>query len=192
MFQALLERRSEIGQQGEQVALQFEMARLRRMGCPDPERHVQLVAQAMWAGATTFTPPMGKSAALKSKVPLPAATLYLSENERQVLTTLGDKAWLYRVAACRWMHRRRTRRTKPHVLSGSASGTSGIPHRRTLAHALKLRGAARCIAAKAYCTSLSSKNVHKPKAANRQPLACSYASFLRLKPGPRLAQIVPL
>ncbi|KUF39899.1 DUF3883 domain-containing protein [Comamonas kerstersii] len=99
MFQALLERRSEIGQQGEQVALQFEMARLRRMGCPDPERHVQLVAQSDVGRGYDIHTTYGEERCIEVKSsPSPAATLYLSENERQVLTTLGDKAWLYRVA----------------------------------------------------------------------------------------------
>lgn len=43
-FQALMERRSEVGQAGELWAVQDELQRLERLGCPDPQRWVERVA----------------------------------------------------------------------------------------------------------------------------------------------------
>ena len=99
MFQALLERRSEMGEQGELIALQFEIARLRSLGCFDPEQHVQLVAQSDVGCGYDIHTTYGEERFIEVKSSsLAAAPLYLSENERKVLTELGSKAWLYRVA----------------------------------------------------------------------------------------------
>ena len=44
-FQALLERRSELGRMGEQIAFEDEVHRLKGLGCPDPRNWVKVVAQ---------------------------------------------------------------------------------------------------------------------------------------------------
>lgn len=99
MFQALLERRSEIGEQGEHIALKFEIARLRSLGCSNPEHYVQLVAQSDVGRGYDIHTTYGEERFIEVKSsPLAAAPLYFSENERKVLTKLGSKAWLYRIA----------------------------------------------------------------------------------------------
>lgn len=98
-FEALMERRSDVGQAGELWAVQDELRRLERLGCPDPHRWVERVAltdvgrgydiASTWPGHERWIEV--KSSTFRS------GALYVTENERQLLGELGHRAWLYRV-----------------------------------------------------------------------------------------------
>ncbi len=98
-FEALLERRSEIGQSGERIAMRDELARLGRMGCVDPHRWVERVAlvdvgrdydiASTWPGHERYIE-------VKSSTSL-NGRLFISINERRALEGLGTKGWLYHV-----------------------------------------------------------------------------------------------
>lgn len=98
-FEELLERRSEVGQAGEMLAVQDELERLTRLGCPDPRSWVERVAlsdvgrgydiASTWSGHERFIE-------VKSTTSLKNG-LFISSNERRVLFDLGGRAWLYRV-----------------------------------------------------------------------------------------------
>lgn len=95
-----LDRRSELGRQGEEVAVRHERDRLHKIGCAAPEDHVAHVAlddvglgydiRSTWPGHERCIEVKTSSAA--------GADFYVSVNERQVLKDLGDKGWIYRVA----------------------------------------------------------------------------------------------
>lgn len=95
-----LDRRSELGRMGEEVAVHHERDRLRKLGCTAPDDHVEHVAledvglgydiRSTWSGHERCIEVKTSSAA--------GADFYVSVNERQVLKDLGDKAWIYRVA----------------------------------------------------------------------------------------------
>ena len=98
-FEALLERRSEIGQAGELFVVQDEIERLKRLGCGDPEHWVERVALAdigrgydvasTWPGQERYIEVKSTSSASNG--------LFITDNERKVLEGLGLGAWLYRV-----------------------------------------------------------------------------------------------
>jgi hypothetical protein len=100
-FQSQLDRRSVIGEAGELIALEYERARLRSkdIGCPDPDRYVKYVAltdvgrgydiESSWPGHERFIE-------VKSSTNS-GNDIFMSDNEKRVLTVLGDRAWLYRV-----------------------------------------------------------------------------------------------
>lgn len=98
-FEALLERRSEVGQAGELLAVQDELDRLVTLGCPDPHRWVERVAlvdvgrgydiASTWPGHERFIE-------VKSTTSV-SGGLFITSNERRVLSELGAQAWLYRV-----------------------------------------------------------------------------------------------
>ena len=98
-FEALLERRSEVGQAGELLAVQDELERLVGLGCPEPHRWVERVAlvdvgrcydiASTWPGHERFIEV--KSATSSS------GGLFITSNEKRVLADLGERAWLYRV-----------------------------------------------------------------------------------------------
>lgn len=98
-FEELLERRSEVGQAGEMLAVQDELERLKQLGCPDPHRWVERVAlsdvgrgydvASTWPGHERFIE-------VKSTTSLKNG-FFISSNERRVLFDLGVQAWLYRV-----------------------------------------------------------------------------------------------
>jgi len=95
-----LDRRSELGRQGEEVAVRHERDRLRKLGCTAPDDYVEHVAiedvglgydiRSTWPGHERCIEVKTSSAA--------GADFYVSVNERQVLKDLGDKGWIYRVA----------------------------------------------------------------------------------------------
>jgi Domain of unknown function (DUF3883) len=95
-----LDRRSELGRQGEEVAVRHERDRLHKLGCTAPDDHVEHVAledvglgydiRSTWPGHERCIEVKTSSAA--------GADFYVSVNERQVLKDLGDKGWIYRVA----------------------------------------------------------------------------------------------
>lgn len=95
-----LDRRSELGRQGEEVAIRYERRRLHELGCTALDDHVEHVAlddvgldyeiRSTWLGHERCIEVKTSSAA--------SADFYVSINERQVLKDLGDEGWIYRVA----------------------------------------------------------------------------------------------
>lgn len=98
-FEALLERRSEIGQAGELFVVQDEIERLKRLRCGDPEHWAERVAlvdigrgydvASTWPGQERYIEVKSSSAA--------GNAIFITYNERKVLAGLGSGAWLYRV-----------------------------------------------------------------------------------------------
>ncbi|CAM8662060.1 Domain of unknown function DUF3883 [Comamonadaceae bacterium] len=98
-FEELLERRSEVGQAGEMLAVQDELERLMRLDCPDPHSWVERVAlsdvgrgydiASTWPGHERYIE-------VKSTTSLKSG-FFISSNERRVLSDLGGRAWIYRV-----------------------------------------------------------------------------------------------
>lgn len=98
-FEALLERRSEVGQAGELLAVQDELSRLAELGCTEPHRWVQRVAldnvglgydiASTWPGHERFIEVKSTTSSTSG--------FFITSNERRVLGDLGDRAWLYRV-----------------------------------------------------------------------------------------------
>lgn len=100
-FQAQLDRRSEIGEAGERIALDREWQRLgsREVGCPDPKRYVEHVALTdVGRGYDIETTWPGHERCIEVKSSTSSGNdIFMSDNEKRVLTELGDRAWLYRV-----------------------------------------------------------------------------------------------
>lgn len=98
-FQALLDRRSEVGSMGEGLAVLFELERLKALGCPAPERYVERVAltdvgrgydiASTWPGHERFIEVKTNTTS--------GADFFISQNEWDVLAELGQQAWIYRV-----------------------------------------------------------------------------------------------
>lgn len=98
-FQAMLDRRSEVGKAGEMLAVEDELRRLESLGCPDPLQWVERVAlvdvgrgfdiASTWPGQVRYIEVKSSSAK--------TAPVFISDNERRVLTGLGPRGWLYRV-----------------------------------------------------------------------------------------------
>lgn len=100
-LQSQLDRRSEIGEAGELIALEYERARLRSkdIGCPDPDRyvkHVALTDVGRGYDIESFWPGNERCIEVKSSTNS-GNDIFMSDNEKRVLTELGNKAWLYRV-----------------------------------------------------------------------------------------------
>lgn len=96
---AQLDRNSEIGLAGESVALRYELERLHKCGCPKPKdyvRHTALTDVGCGYDISSTWPGEVRCIEVKS-TPRKGSDFFLTENERQVLSDLGDKAWLYRV-----------------------------------------------------------------------------------------------
>ena len=97
-FEALLERRSEIGQAGELLVVQDEIERLKNLGCGDAHRWVERVAltdvgrgydiASTWPGQERYIEVKSTSSASNG--------LFITVNEREVMAGLGSRAWLYR------------------------------------------------------------------------------------------------
>jgi len=94
-----LERRSETGVRGEQVALTYEMTRLDRCGCPAPKDFVRHIAlDDVGAGYDIETSWPGQERCIEVKTTASsAAEFFISANERKVLADKGAGAWIYRV-----------------------------------------------------------------------------------------------
>lgn len=99
-FEALMERRSEVGQAGELLAVQDELDRLSRLGCPEPHRWVERVALVdVGRGYDIASTWPGQVRCIEVKASTRAgADFFVTENECKVLATLGSNAWLYRVS----------------------------------------------------------------------------------------------
>jgi hypothetical protein len=98
-FEALLERRSEIVQAGELLVLLDEIERLRSLGCPDPDKWVKQISDVdVGRGFDIESSWPGQERCIEVTTTTQAGNdFYLTENERRVLSSLSDKAWLYRV-----------------------------------------------------------------------------------------------
>lgn len=98
-FQASLDRRSDVGAQGEGVAVFYEMERLRACGCPDPEAHVERVALTdVGRGYDILSSWPGQERCIEVKTTVNAgADFFITRNEMDVLGALGNQAWIYRV-----------------------------------------------------------------------------------------------
>ena len=94
-----LDSNSEIGRAGEEIALAYEMDRLRALKCPNPKDHVRpLFESDVGRGYDIESTWLGQMRCIEVKSTTRLGSdIYLSENERVVLKALGDKAWLYRV-----------------------------------------------------------------------------------------------
>lgn len=96
---AQLDRRSETGRRGEHSALLHEIARLRDLGCTEPEcyvKHVALADVGIGYDLETVWPGQERCIEVKATT-VPGADFFISANEREVLRALGPKAWIYRV-----------------------------------------------------------------------------------------------
>lgn len=96
---ALLERRSKVGKAGESLAVDHEMRRLRSLGCKDPERwvaHVAVTDVGRGYDIASTWPGHERCIEVKS-FSAQDGSIFITENERRVLASLGAKAWLYRV-----------------------------------------------------------------------------------------------
>ena len=96
-----LDRRSEIGEAGERIALKDELRRLRaeEIGCSDPERYVtQISLEDVGRGYDIKSTWPGHERCIEVKSSTSAGNdIFMSSNEWRVLKELGKKAWLYRV-----------------------------------------------------------------------------------------------
>jgi hypothetical protein len=98
-FGALLDRRSEVGQAGELIAVSDELERLAQLGCADPHLWVEQISvddvgrgydiASTWPGQERFIE-------VKSTT-REGSDFFLTENECDVLNELGEKGWIYRV-----------------------------------------------------------------------------------------------
>ena len=94
-----LDRKNETGLRGELFVVQDEVERLRSCGCPEPKDFVHRVAaidvgrgfdvESTWPGEERF---IEVKATTRS-----GSDFFLTLNERNVLSELGDRAWIYRV-----------------------------------------------------------------------------------------------
>lgn len=96
---AQLDRNSKTGLDGEIVALKHELVRLHQCGCPKPRDyvdHASLTDVGRGYDISSTWPGEERCIEVKSTTS-PGSDLFITENERQVLSDLGEKAWLYRV-----------------------------------------------------------------------------------------------
>lgn len=95
-----LERQSETGKAGEFWVIQDEIERLRLAGCPDPQSYVRRVAETdVGRGYDIESTWPGEERCIEVKTTtVSGSDFYLTLNERNVLSQLGDKGWLYRVS----------------------------------------------------------------------------------------------
>lgn len=98
-FEALLDRRSEVGMAGELWVVQDELQRLKLLGCPDPHRWVERVALTdVGRGYDIASTWPGQERCIEVKSSTSRdGDFYLTENECRVMSQLGPRAWLYRV-----------------------------------------------------------------------------------------------
>lgn len=99
---AQLDRQSTTGKRGEQVAVTHEIARLRACGCTEPERYVEHVAlDDIARGYDIESTWPGEERCIEVKATTsPGADFFVSTNEREVLKSMGARAWIYRVELC--------------------------------------------------------------------------------------------
>ncbi|GCB02611.1 DUF3883 domain-containing protein [Ralstonia sp. SET104] len=87
----------EIGRLGEDAAYRYEYVRLDSLGCPNPAEHIERVSEtdvgagydmrSTFAGETRYIEVKASTTRLDS--------FYISENERDTLTELGQEAFIY-------------------------------------------------------------------------------------------------
>ena len=94
-----LDRNDATGKAGERLAYLDELARLTRLGCPDPAKHVRLMAEEnVAAGYDLRSEWNGELRCIEVKTTASGREqCFITENERSVLKALGRNAWLYRV-----------------------------------------------------------------------------------------------
>ncbi len=100
-LQIQLDRRNKVGAAGELIALKFERERLgsAEIGCPDPDSyvtHTALTDVGRGYDIESTWPNHERCIEVKSST-RSGNDIYMSDNEKRVLTELGNKAWLYRV-----------------------------------------------------------------------------------------------
>lgn len=98
-FQRQLDRNSETGKAGELIVVLDELKRLQVCGCPDPTKFVARIAISdVGRGYDIDTTWPGEERCIEVKSTTRAGSdFFLTDNECQVLTSLGKKAWIYRV-----------------------------------------------------------------------------------------------
>ena len=96
---AQLDRNADTGARGEQLVLVDELQRLHECGCPVPKDFVELKAVSdVGCGYDIASTWPGQERYIEVKTTrVPGSDIFLTENERRVLSELGEKAWLYRV-----------------------------------------------------------------------------------------------
>lgn len=96
---AQLDRNAATGRAGEAIAFSDELSRLGALGCPDPQRYVELVAQTdVGRGYDIASQWPGEERCIEVKTTTASGSdFFITENEQQVLAAKGTKAWLYRV-----------------------------------------------------------------------------------------------
>jgi Domain of unknown function (DUF3883) len=98
-LQGRLELQADIGWRGEEVAMQFEMDRLKSLGCMQPSLWIKQVSLTdVGRGYDIESTWPGQERCIEVKTSAQAsANFYLTQNESLVLKELGARAWLYRV-----------------------------------------------------------------------------------------------
>lgn len=96
---AQLDRNAATGRVGEAIVFADELSRLQALGCPDPKRYVELVAQIdVGRGYDIASLWPGEERCIEVKTTTASGSdFFITENEQQVLAEMGQKAWLYRV-----------------------------------------------------------------------------------------------
>lgn len=98
-LQRQLDRNAETGKAGELIAVLAELERLQMCGCPEPDKFVERVAISdVGRGYDIASTWPGEERCIEVKTTTRAGSdFFLTDNEYQVLASLGKKAWLYRV-----------------------------------------------------------------------------------------------
>lgn len=95
------ERNSETGKSGELAALGWERARLAALTppCPDPESFaIRISTDDVGAGYDILSSWPGQERFIEVKTTATGAQhFFMTDNERRILGSLGERAWLYRV-----------------------------------------------------------------------------------------------
>ena len=94
-----LDRNAATGRAGEAIAFADELSRLQAVGCPDPQRYVELVAQTdVGRGYDIASRWPSDERCIEVKTTTASGSdFFITENEQRVLAEMGPKAWLYRV-----------------------------------------------------------------------------------------------
>lgn len=98
-FAEQLNRKSEIGNAGERIAILDEIGRLRSVGCLEPEKYVSRIALTdvgRGYDIESVFPSEERYIEVKTSTTVDS-DFFLSDNERKTLASLGEQAWLYRV-----------------------------------------------------------------------------------------------
>lgn len=98
-LQLQLNRNAETGQAGELIAVLDVLERLQLCGCPELDKFVERVAISdVGRGYDIASTWPGEERCIEVKTTTRAGSdFFLTDNEYQVLASLGEKAWLYRV-----------------------------------------------------------------------------------------------